>query len=95
MTVGGISYGQNPTKNSFKTLSKRARLLLNREGYDVEFKQSLGGLANSDLVAFANSQAGGSILTGVRKTKTGEAHQKGEIVGCPNDKCGINPSIHF
>ena len=87
---------KNSTKNSFKTLSKQARLLLNREeGYDVEFKKSLGGLANSDLVAFANSEAGGSILIGVRETKTGEGHQKGEIVGCPNDKCGINPSIHF
>jgi len=34
-----------PGKGEFKTISKRARLLLNREeGYDVEFKASLTAL---------------------------------------------------
>lgn len=75
---------KDSTKNSFKTLSKRVRLLLNHEeGYDVEFKQSLSGLDNSDLVAFANSEAGGSVLVGVRETRTGKHRQKGEIIGCP------------
>jgi len=74
---------KDSTKNSFKTLSKRGRLSLNREeGYDVEFKESLSGLGNSDLVAFANSEAGGSVLVGIRETITGKHRQKGEIIGC-------------
>lgn len=75
---------KNSTKNSFKALSKRVRLLLNHEeGYDVEFKQSLSGLDNTDLVAFANSEAGGSLLIGVTETQTGKYRQKGGIIGCP------------
>lgn len=75
---------KDSTKNSFKTLSKRVRLLLNHEeDYDVEFKQSLSGLGSSDLVAFANSEAGGSVLVGVRERRTGKHRQKGEIIGCP------------
>ena len=75
---------KDSTKNSFKTLSKRVKLLLNREeDYDVEFKESLSGLDSTDLVAFANSEAGGSLLIGVREMKTGKGGQKGEIIGCP------------
>lgn len=67
-----------------QTLSERARsLLTGREGYDVEFKESLGQVKASDIVAFANSPAGGTILVGVREEKDERGHQMGDILGCP------------
>lgn len=45
-------------KRVFKGISRRARTALNRdEGYDVEFKLSVGVLDAEDLVTFANSDA--------------------------------------
>jgi ATP-dependent DNA helicase RecG len=71
-------------KTEFKGLSRRARLLLNRdEGYDVEFKRSLGGLDAHDIAAFANSEVGGAILIGIEEVATGEGRQEGRIRGCP------------
>ena len=70
-------------KNEYKGISKRVRSLLQREeDYDVEFKESLNALDNSDIVAFANSDKGGSILVGIRETKTSEGRRVGEIIGC-------------
>jgi len=76
--------GKTNKKSEFKGISKRAKTLLSmEEGYDVEFKESAGGLDNSDIVAFANSETGGAILIGIKETKTGTGKQKGEVKGCP------------
>jgi predicted HTH transcriptional regulator len=71
-------------KTEFKTISKKARFLLdNQESLDVDFKRSLSGLEASDLVAFANSENGGTILIGIDEGETTNGRQKGIIVGCP------------
>lgn len=77
---------KNSGKNLFKAISNRAQLLLSQqEDYDVEFKSDLKGLDSSDIVAFANSETGGSILIGVKEIRLNKSRQKGEIVGCPFD----------
>jgi ATP-dependent DNA helicase RecG len=77
----------------FRTLSARVKLLLaGEEGFDVDFKRSLSGLENEDLVAFANSARGGTILVGVDEYKESNGRQRGKIVGCPvgdKEKVGI------
>jgi ATP-dependent DNA helicase RecG len=70
-------------KHIFKGMSSRARLLLaRREGLDAEFKVQLNGLDVEDLVAFANSRAGGTILVGVAEASDNHRVQRVEIVGC-------------
>jgi len=70
-------------KMEFKTISKKAKSLLSREeGYEVELKQSEVGLETEDLVAFANSKNGGSILVGIKEIKDKFGKQKAKIVGC-------------
>lgn len=71
-------------KNEYKSISKRAQLLLNlEEGLEIDFKRDLKGLKSEDLVAFANSNKGGTILIGVDENtdKKGRMHPK--IIGCP------------
>lgn len=64
-------------------ISERARDLLSRqEDRDVDFKRQLSGLASADLVAFANSPTGGTILIGVDEAVAGNGLQRGLIVGC-------------
>ncbi|MEO3946162.1 ATP-binding protein [Gorillibacterium sp. CAU 1737] len=58
------------------------RLISKEEGYDIEFKESLSGLQSEDMVAFANSMAGGTILIGVRDDKDENGRQVGKIIGC-------------
>ena len=58
------------------------QLLDNEEGYDVDFKRSIAGVHSEDLVAFANSKAGGAILVGVDETTDVKGQQRGVIVGC-------------
>lgn len=70
-------------KNEFKAISKRVQMLLNREeGSDVEFKQEADALESEDLVAFANSEKGGTILLGVEEIDTPKGLQRGRVVGC-------------
>lgn len=70
-------------RNKVKTLSHRAKLLLNyEEGYDVDWKREISGLDSQDIVAFANSEKGGSILIGVEETKDNEGRQRANILGC-------------
>lgn len=70
-------------KNEYKTLSSRVKLLLNREeGFDVDWKQGINGLDSEDIVAFANSKNGGSIIIGVAESVGIDGRQKAEIVGC-------------
>ncbi len=70
------------TKNEYKTISKKSQKLLQKEeGFEVEFKQSFAGIDSSDLVAFANSELGGTILIGVKEV-TFNGKQQGKVIGC-------------
>ena len=70
-------------REEYKTISKRAQLLLAKEeGFDVEFKLSAGGLSSQDIVAFANSESGGAILIGVDETQDKTGRQIGVLKGC-------------
>ena len=53
------------------------------ESHDVEFKESIFGLEASDIVAFANSEKGGTIFLGVREDSDSAGHQRGYVIGCP------------
>ena len=68
------------SRTQFKATSARARALLKRdEDLDVEFKESVSGLGSDDIVAFANSERGGTILVGVRQRRD---DAKPILVGC-------------
>jgi len=55
----------------YSGLSPRAEELLgSQESRTLDFKESVGGLSAEDIVAFANSEAGGTILLGVREKRT-------------------------
>ena len=67
----------------FKGLSSRAQTILaGDESYDTEFKEEMAGLKPVDIVAFANSERGGTILVGIKDSKIPDGRQQGEIVGC-------------
>jgi ATP-dependent DNA helicase RecG len=69
-------------KNSFKGITDRSKSLIESdENHLVDYKRSVSGLESDDLVAFANSDAGGVILLGVQEIKSESGRQKGEIVG--------------
>jgi predicted HTH transcriptional regulator len=71
-------------KDLYMTISRKSRALLERqEGYDVDFKLSVKGVEATDLVAFANSERGGTILVGVGEAQDVNSMQKGKVVGCP------------
>jgi len=64
-------------------LSEEAEVLLgSQENRELDFKESVGGLSSDDLVAFANSETGGTVLLGVRENKDAQGRQAAEIVGC-------------
>lgn len=68
----------------FKTISKKAREALDKpEGIGVEFKTKINGVKPSTLVAFSNSNTGGTILVGVEEERTCEGLERGKVVGCP------------
>ncbi len=58
-------------------------LLSKEEGYDVDFKREMKGIKPEDLVAFANSPVGGTILVGVDEGIDASGQQHGSIYGCP------------
>jgi predicted HTH transcriptional regulator len=75
---------KNKLKSEYNTISARAKALLERsETFDVEFKESVSGLESTDIVSFANSERGGTILIGIRETKSPKGQQRGQIIGCP------------
>lgn len=57
-------------------------MLARGEGIDVDFKRSAAGLEAVDIVAFANSKAGGAILIGVDESTGSSGRHVGTIVGC-------------
>ncbi|UTB33879.1 MAG: ATP-binding protein [Methanobacterium sp. ERen5] len=70
-------------KMEYESLSDKVELLLNREeGYDVDWKRNVGSLEIEDIVAFANSKNGGSVLLGVDEVEDVDGRQKAVIVGC-------------
>ncbi|MGI6450603.1 MAG: helix-turn-helix domain-containing protein [Desulfitobacteriia bacterium] len=71
-------------KDVYMSISRKTRALLNRqEGLDVDFKLTVKGVEATDLVAFANSAKGGTILVGVGEAEDSNSMQKGRIIGCP------------
>ncbi|HKL11070.1 MAG TPA: ATP-binding protein [Clostridia bacterium] len=69
--------------NVFDVITKRTKQILDaEENYEIEFKQSVGGLDSSDIVAFANSEHGGTILIGVKEDTGEKNRQRGKIIGC-------------
>ena len=53
-----------------------------QEGYNLDFKRNTDGLRTKDLVAFANSRYGGTIILGVEESETPSGLQRGRITGC-------------
>jgi hypothetical protein len=70
-------------KDVYMSISRKSRALLNRqEGLDTDFKLTVKGIESTDLVAFANSEKGGTILVGVGEFEDVNSMQKGKIMGC-------------
>lgn len=68
----------------YKTLSaKTKRLLASPEGYDVDFKSDADGIKQKDLIAFANSAHGGTILVGVKEYTNSSGVQRGVVLEIP------------
>lgn len=69
-------------KRKYLGTSTRAEILLNKEeSFDVDFKSN-SEISIEDLVAFANSELGGTILLGVDEIEDKDGTQKGRIIGC-------------
>ena len=69
-------------KKKYKRVSTRAKVLLSKEeGFDVDFKKNTN-LSGEDLVAFANSNNGGTILLGVDEKENADGTQSGLVIGC-------------
>jgi hypothetical protein len=68
-----------------KRSAKATKLLQGQENTDWDMKVSITALESEDLVAFANSTTGGTILLGVKEVGRKGELQRGEVVGCPVD----------
>lgn len=60
-------------------------LLSREEGGDMDFKRSVSSFKADDMVAFANSESGGTLLLGVDEITDERGRQIGKIVGCKID----------
>ncbi len=73
-------------QKEYRGLSRRTQSLLKiSEGMNVDFKREVSGIKSRDLVAFANSPLGGTILAGVDEYTDIDGVQRGAIVGCEVD----------
>ncbi|MDI3326835.1 ATP-binding protein [Pontibacterium granulatum] len=73
-------------QKEFRGLSQRTRSLLRvSEGMNVDFKREVSGIKSRDLVAFANTPLGGTILVGIDEYTDSEGVQRGRVVGCDVD----------
>lgn len=80
---GKLKRGNSMEKDVYMSISRKSRALLNRqEGLDVDFKLTVKGVEATDLVAFANSERGGTILVGVGEVEDVNSMQQGKIIGC-------------
>ena len=69
-------------KQTYRGLTKRTKQLLqNGETEYVDFKKNVKSVKTDDLVAFANSEHGGTLLIGVDEANDNNV-QTGQIVGC-------------
>jgi len=70
-------------KKVFEGISPRAQQLLKgTEGVMVDFKRNAKSVSADDLVSFANSVKGGTLLLGIDDTEDNSGRQMGQIVGC-------------
>lgn len=78
-------------KQNFKTITSATQLLLDSgENDSVDYKRDIKGLKSEDLVAFANSPNGGSILIGVEEIEENGV-TIGRVVGCEtSDQSRLN-----
>lgn len=66
-----------------KTLSKITQTLLSQgESELADFKRTPEGVNTDDLVAFANTDAGGTILVGIDEQTGADGMQRGIVRGC-------------
>lgn len=71
-----------PPRKRINTISRLTRTLLAEgESERVDFKRTPEGISAEDLVAFANSEAGGNILAGVDEQLI-DGTQVGNVRGC-------------
>ena len=61
---------------------KTSTFLREGESERCDFKRSPEGISGDDLVAFANTEIGGSILVGVSEIASSGGAQTGLVVGC-------------
>jgi hypothetical protein len=75
-----------PVKRESAHLSDRSlAMIASNENANVDFKREANGVKSSDLVAFANSESGGTLLIGVDEFTDSQGLQKGVVVGCEVD----------
>ena len=73
-------------QKEYRGLTQRTRSLLRvSEGMNVDFKREVSGIKSRDLVAFANTPLGGTILVGIDEYTDAEGVQRGRVVGCDVD----------
>ncbi|MEM9418755.1 MAG: RNA-binding domain-containing protein [Planctomycetota bacterium] len=91
-TLAEVFFGGNYMAKRIEKITKETqKLLLRDEGYDVDFKKN-ERFSSEDLVAFANSMNGGTILLGVDEVTAANGRQTGKPVGCKLDD-GLRLSI--
>src|SRR5689334_297855 len=74
----------------YKRLSAKTKnILAAPEGFDVDFKATADGIKQKDIIAFANSPGGGTILIGVEEFTNRQGVQRGRIIGCAVDDKAI------
>jgi predicted HTH transcriptional regulator len=71
------------SQREYQGISERAaRLLDEQEDRHVDFKQSAAGMDTEDIVAFANTPSGGTILLGIEEAQKPDGRQYGRVIGC-------------
>ncbi|SEF70447.1 AlbA family DNA-binding domain-containing protein [Marinobacterium lutimaris] len=73
-------------KREYRRLSRRTQQLLEApEGINIDFKREVQAVRSADLVAFANSPQGGTLLIGIDEYTSPDGVQRGRVVGCDVD----------
>ncbi|WP_254262327.1 AlbA family DNA-binding domain-containing protein [Marinobacterium weihaiense] len=73
-------------QREYRRLSRRTQYLLSLpEGLNVDFKREVHAVKSSDLVAFANTAQGGTLLIGIDEYTADNGVQRGRVVGCEVD----------
>ncbi|GGO81042.1 hypothetical protein GCM10011348_19130 [Marinobacterium nitratireducens] len=73
-------------KREYRRITERTRRLLEMpEGVNVDFKRETSAVHAGDLVAFANTATGGTLLIGIDEYTSADGVQRGRVVGCDVD----------